>query len=120
MVNDFDYEVMEFLVLKKLVARLNRRIIFASMNFVMKMVLLILPMYHIKNFKDCMHLLLITDENKSQYLYIKHFNRFMCNKTKNKNKKHFCKYCLQCFTSERILIEHKEPCLKINSKQIVK
>ena len=34
---------------------------------------------------------MITDENKSHYIYIKDFNRFMCNKTKNKNKKHFYK-----------------------------
>ena len=33
--------------------------------------------------------LLITDENKSHYVYIKDFNRFMCTKTRNKNKKHF-------------------------------
>ena len=32
---------------------------------------------------------MITNENKSHYVYIKDFNRFMCNKTKNKNKKHF-------------------------------
>ena len=32
----------------------------------------------------------------------------------------FCKYCLQCFNSERVLIEHKETCFKINGKQIVK
>ena len=44
----------------------------------------------------------------------------MCNKTKHKNKKYFCKYCLQCFSSEKILIEHKETCLKINGKQTVK
>ena len=34
-----------------------------------------------------MDLLLITDENKSRYAYIKDFNKFMCNKTKNKKKK---------------------------------
>ena len=34
-----------------------------------------------------MDLLLTTDENKSYYIYIKDFNRFMCNKTRNKNKK---------------------------------
>ena len=33
--------------------------------------------------------------------------------------KYFCKCCLQCFSSERILIEHKEICLKINGKQTV-
>ena len=32
-------------------------------------------------------------------------NIFMCNKTKCKNKKHFCRYCLQCFSSEKVLTE---------------
>ena len=53
-------------------------------------------------------------------MYIKDFNRFMCNKTKNQNKKYFFKCCLQCFSSEKILIEHKENCLIINGKQTVK
>ena len=64
--------------------------------------------------------MLITDENKSHYVYIKDFNRFTCNKTKNKNKKHFCKPCSQCFSSEKVLQEHKETCFKINGKQSVK
>ena len=34
-----------------------------------------------------MDLLLIFEENKSHYVYIKDFNRLMFNKTKNKNKK---------------------------------
>ena len=63
---------------------------------------------------------MITEENKSHYVYIKDFTRFMCNKTKNKNKKHFFKYCLQCFSSEKDLIEHKKVCLKINGRQSVK
>ena len=67
-----------------------------------------------------MDLLLISDENKSHYVYLKDFNRFMCNRTKNKNKKYFSKCCLQCFSSERVLIEHKENCLIINGKQTVK
>ena len=44
-------------------------------------------MYQIKHFRTFMDLLLITDENKSHYLSIKDFNRFMLNKSKNKNKK---------------------------------
>ena len=44
----------------------------------------------------------------------------MFSKTKSKNKKYFCKYCLHCFSSERILVGHKEICLKINGKQTVK
>ena len=45
-----------------------------------------------QKFKDCMDLLMITDEHKSHYVYIKHFNRFMCDKIKSKNKNHFCRY----------------------------
>ena len=37
---------------------------------------------------------MITDENKSHYVYIKDFNRLMYNKTKSMNKKYFCKSCL--------------------------
>ena len=33
-----------------------------------------------------MQLLFITDENKLRYACIKDFNKFMCHKTKNKNK----------------------------------
>ena len=67
-----------------------------------------------------MDLLLIHEENKSHYVYIKDFNRFMFNKSKNKNKKHFCRYCLQYFSSESILTDYKENCLVINGKQCVK
>ena len=64
--------------------------------------------------------MLIADENKPHYVYMKDFNRFMCNKTKNKNKKNFSKCCLQYFSGKKILIKHKENCLKINGKQSVK
>ena len=67
-----------------------------------------------------MDLLLLIDNNKSHYVCIKDFDRFMFHKTKNKIKKWFCKSCLQCFSSENILIKHKENCLKINSKLSVK
>ena len=56
----------------------------------------------------------------SLIMYISKILRFMCNKTKNRNKKYFCKCCLQCFSSEKVLIEHKENCLMINGKQNVK
>ena len=67
-----------------------------------------------------MDLLLLIDNDKSHYVYIKDFNRFMFHRTKNKNKKWFCKSCLQCFSSENVLIKHKENCLSINGKQSVK
>ena len=74
----------------------------------------------IKNFKDSMDLLLLIKDNRSHYVYIKSFNQFMFRKTKNKNKKWFCKSCLQCFSSEKVLIKHKEDCLSINGMQSVK
>ena len=66
-----------------------------------------------------MDLLLLIKDNKSHYVYIKDFNRFMFHKTKNKNKKQFCKSCLQCFSSKNVLIKHKEDCLSINGMQSV-
>ena len=56
-----------------------------------------------QKFENCMDLWLISNENKSHYVSIKDFNRFMCNKTKNKNKKDFCKCCLHRFSSEKII-----------------
>ena len=57
--------------------------------------------------------------NHINYVYIKDFDIFMFHKTKNKNKKWFCRSCLQCFSSENVLIKHKEDCLSINGKQSV-
>ena len=53
-----------------------------------------------------MDLLLLIDDDKSHYVYIKDFNRFMFHKTKN--KKWFCRSCLQWFSRESVLIKHKE------------
>ena len=69
---------------------------------------------------DSIDLLLLIENDKSHYVYIKDFNRFTFHKTKNKNKKWFCKSCLQCFSSESVLIKHKENRLSINSKQSIK
>ena len=40
-----------------------------------------------QQFERCIDLLLINDENKSHYVNIKDFNRFMFNKIKHKSKK---------------------------------
>ena len=46
------------------------------------------PIYILdQKFEKSTDLLLIITENKSHYMYIKHFNIFMIHKTKNKNKK---------------------------------
>ena len=62
-------------------------------------------------FKNSIDFLLVIDENKSQYVYNKDFDRFMLHKTKNKNKKYFYKSCLLL---QNVLTEHKEVCLSIN------
>ena len=67
-----------------------------------------------------MDLLLLIDDDKSHYVYMKDFDRFMFHKTKNKSKKWFCRSCLKCFSSESVLIKHKEDCLSVNGKQSVK
>ena len=67
-----------------------------------------------------MDAVLITDENKADFTYSKDFHRFMFNQTKNKNKKHFSRYCLQCFSSENVLLKHKDIRFKISGKQSVK
>ena len=53
-------------------------------------------------------------------LYIKDFNRFMYNKTKHKEKRHFYMNCSHCFTSKDTLRNYREVCLEINGKQATK
>ena len=74
-------------------------------------------------FEDHMELLLITGESESEYqshyVLIKDFNKFMNNQTKHKERKHFCMHCLQCFSSERVLNDHKENCIAVNGTQAI-
>ena len=81
---------------------------------------LVFPVYIFdQTFKKSIDLLLLINDDQSHYVYIKYFNTFMFHKTKNKNKKWFCKSCLQCFSSENVLIKHKEDCLSINGQQSI-
>ena len=72
-----------------------------------------------ETFEDQMNLLLITKDEKKHYVLIKDFNAFMYNQSKHKERKHFCMYCLQCFSSERILANHVNNCLAINGAQAI-
>ena len=67
-----------------------------------------------------LNLLLITENKNKHYVLIKDFNRFMFNQTKYEGKKHFCLHCLQCFSSERVLNNHKDNCVQVNRTQAVK
>ena len=67
-----------------------------------------------------MNLLLITKNDKKHYVLIKDFNRFMFNQMKYEGKKHFRMHCLQCFSSERVLNNHKDNYIQVNGTQAVK
>ena len=51
-----------------------------------------------------MDLLMITNKDKLHYVYTKDFDRFLCNKTNCKSKKHFCRYCLQKILTDLCVI----------------
>ena len=78
------------------------------------------PIYISKEkYQDHMELLLITEGENKHYVLIKDFNKFMFSQTKHEHKKHFCMYCLQCFSREDVLTEHKNNCISINGKQAI-
>ena len=70
-------------------------------------------------FESSMDLLLAIAENKSHYVYINDFDRFMFHKAKNKIRKYFCKRCLQFFGSTNVSTEHKNVCMSINGAQSI-
>ena len=79
------------------------------------------PIYVSKEkYENHMELLLITEDKNKHYVLIEYFNRFMYNQTKHKESKHFCMHCLQCFSSERVLNDHKDNCITVNGTQAVK
>ena len=69
--------------------------------------------------EDQINLLLITKDEKKHCVLIKNFNAFMYNQSKHKERKHFCMYCLPCFSSERVLANHVNNCLTINGAQAI-
>ena len=79
------------------------------------------PIYVSKEkYEDHMELLLVTEKENKHYVLIKDFNRFMYNQTKHEHRKHFCMHCLQCFSSDRILSNHKDICIQVNGTQAIK
>ena len=78
------------------------------------------PIYISKEkYQDHMELLLITEGENKHYVLIKDFNKFMFRQTKHEHKKHFCMYCLQCFSREDVLTKHINNCISINGKQAI-
>ena len=60
-----------------------------------------------QKFENWMDLLLVIDGDKSHYVYIKDFTRFMFHRTKN-NKNYFFKSYLWYFSSENALTKQKK------------
>ena len=62
-------------------------------------------------------MLIIGEEGKRHYVFIKDFNTFINDDTLHRGTKHFCRYCLQTFSTEEILKRHIKDCFKINDKE---
>ena len=59
---------------------------------------------------------MIGKEDKGHYVLIEDFNAVIYNHTSHRGKEHFCRYCLQAFSTEEILKRHIKDCFKINNK----
>ncbi|KAK3104974.1 hypothetical protein FSP39_014438 [Pinctada imbricata] len=77
------------------------------------------PLYISKRTSSEYHvdLLYICKEDTSHWCLIKNFNRFM-NHVVKKGGYVFCKYCLQGFTSQSVLVKHMEYCSKLDAQHI--
>ena len=120
LINNLNYDGIEFPVQEKDFSKIEvqNNICVNVFGYENK---LVFPVYiSDQTFKSSIDLLLLIDDDKSHYVYIKDFDRFMFHKTKNKNKKYFCKSCLQCFSSKNVLTKHKEVCLSINGAKFVR
>ena len=81
MITNIDYEGIKFPVLKKSYCIIERQNNICINVFCYENILTYPVHLSDQKFENCMDLLLISDENKYHCVY--HFNRFMCNKTKN-------------------------------------
>ena len=71
---------------------------------------LIFPLHITKTDKlHHVNLLLITEEDKTHYVYIKSMSRLLNHRN---TKRHYCPYCLHAFVQAYSLHKHRETCLK--------
>ena len=104
MINDLDYERIKYPVSKKDYCKIERQNnicinVFCYENG------LTYPVYvPDQTFHNSMDLLLRSNENN----HIMCISKILTDLCAIKQKKYFCKSCLQCFSNEKIFIEHKE------------
>ena len=109
MVNDLDYEGIEFPASREAFDKFEKKNNICMFCYENNLVYSV----HISDekFKSCMDVLMITDCNRSMSIW-KNLTDLCAIRNSVKIKKNFCKYCLQCFRRKRVLAEHKEVCLK--------
>ena len=75
------------------------------------------PIYVSKNtFKRHVNLSLIEEKDQCHYVLIKDFNTFIYNQTLHHDRKHFCCYCLQSFSTAQIQERCVNDYFEINGK----
>ena len=120
LVNSLNYDRVGFPIREKDFSKIEIKINICINAFCYENKLVFAICISNQKLKSSMDFLLVIDGDISHYTKIKDFAKFMLHKTKNKNKKYFCKSCLQCFSSKNVLTEHKEVCLSINGAQSVR
>ena len=63
---------------------------------------------------------MIGEKDQFHYFRIKDINTFIYNQTLHGDRKHFCHYCLQSYSTVQILDRHVNDCFEINCKQMIK
>ena len=101
-INDPDYKRNKFAVSKKNSIKIETKNKICINVFCFENKLTCLIYVPDQKFENSMDLLRIYNENKSHCEHIKDFDRFWFNKTRNKNKKYFCKRCLHCFSNKNV------------------
>ena len=86
LISDTDYDEIEFSVQEKDFRKIEVKKNICINVFGYENELVFAIYVSDQNSKDSMDLLLLIDDDKSHYLHIKDFNRFMCHKTRNKKK----------------------------------
>ena len=118
--NDLNYDRIEFSVREKDFSKIEKKSNIYINAYCYENKLDFSIYFSDQKFEHSMDLLHVIDGDKSHYVYIKDFKRFMFHKAKKKNKKYFCKSCLQSFSSKNVLTEPKKVCLSINGAQSVR
>ena len=71
------------------------------------------------NYEHIINLMLITENNRKQYVAIKSFSRLLSSQdTKHKGKEYFCMNCLQGFNEESSIDEHLDCCINNESVKV--